>query len=74
MYTTAIHLNSFKNIMADKAVWRINRGRINEYSLYHYSMQLYKQYSTCIYTHAYIYLPIQIKIYTYIHTYICTYA
>ena len=36
MYTTAIHLNSFKNIMADKAVWRINRGRINEYSLYIY--------------------------------------
>ena len=36
MYTTAIHLNSFKNIMADKAVWRINRGRINEYSLYVY--------------------------------------
>ena len=34
VYTTDIVLNSFKKIMADKEVWRINRGRINEYSLY----------------------------------------
>ena len=36
VYTTDIVLNSFKKIMADKEVWRINRGRINEYSLYMY--------------------------------------
>ena len=36
VYTTDIVLNSFKKIMADKEVWRINRGRINEYSLYVY--------------------------------------
>ena len=35
VYTTDIVLNSFKKIMADKEVWRINRGRINEYSLYY---------------------------------------
>ena len=34
VYTTDIQLNSFKKIMADKEVWWINRGRINEYSLY----------------------------------------
>ena len=34
VYTTDKVLNSFKKIMADKEVWRINRGRINEYSLY----------------------------------------
>ena len=29
------YMNSFKDniIMADKAVWQINRGQINEYSL-----------------------------------------
>jgi hypothetical protein len=32
--TSDIHLNSFKEIMADKAVGQINWGRINGYSLY----------------------------------------
>ena len=34
MYSVAIQVNLFQNNMADKTVWRINRGRINEYSLY----------------------------------------
>ena len=34
VHTTDINLNSFKKMMADKQAWRINRGRINEYSLY----------------------------------------
>ena len=34
VHSVAIQANSFQNNMADKTVWRINRGRINEYSLY----------------------------------------
>ena len=34
LYSVAIQVNSFHNNMADKTVWRINRGRINKYSLY----------------------------------------
>ena len=34
VYSIAIQVNSFQNNMADKTVWRINQGRINEYSLY----------------------------------------
>ena len=35
VYSVAIQVNSFQNNMADKTVWRINRGRFNEYSLYY---------------------------------------
>ena len=38
VYSVAIQVNSFQNNMADKTVWRINRGRINEYSLYMYCL------------------------------------
>ena len=34
VYSVAIQVNLFQNNMGDKTVWRINRGRINEYSLY----------------------------------------
>ena len=34
VYSVAIQVNPFQNNMADKTVWQINRGRINEYSLY----------------------------------------
>ena len=33
-YSVAIQANLFHNNMADKTVWRINWGQINEYSLY----------------------------------------
>ena len=36
LYSVAIQANSFHNNMADKTVGRINRGWINEYSLYIY--------------------------------------
>ena len=36
VYSVAIQVNSFQNNMADKTVWRIKWGRINEYSLYVY--------------------------------------
>ena len=35
LYSVAIQANSFHNNMVDKTVWRINWGRINEYSLYY---------------------------------------
>ena len=34
LYSVAIQANSFHNDMADRTVWQINRGRIDEYSLY----------------------------------------
>ena len=34
LYIVAIQANLFHNNMADKTVWQINRGQINEYSLY----------------------------------------
>jgi hypothetical protein len=36
VYTTDKLLNSFKEIIADKAVWWINWGRMKEYPLYAY--------------------------------------
>ena len=35
VYRVAIQANLFQNNMADKTVWQINQGRINEYLLYH---------------------------------------
>ena len=34
LYSVAIQANSFHYNMVNKTVWQINRGRINEYSLY----------------------------------------
>ena len=34
LYSVAIQANSFHNNMGGKTVWQINRGQINEYSVY----------------------------------------
>ena len=46
VYSVAIQVNSFQNNMADKTVWRINWGRINEYSLYNIT---HLAYTNCYY-------------------------
>ena len=66
VYSVAIQVNSFQNNMADKMVRRINRGRINEYSLYVMYVHTYVLICTHIILRRYTYVQ-------YIRTYVCIY-
>ena len=50
LYSVAILVNSFQNNMVEKMVWQINRGWINNYSLYNTNKPYYIHITRSLYT------------------------
>ena len=55
LYSVAIQVNLFHNNIADKTVWWVNWGWINEYALYYvYEYKIY--IISSMYVHTFVYV------------------